>query len=90
MTMFLTTHYMEEADSLCHRVAIMHRGKIAASGTPNELKASLAGLEGRDGRDETAGATLDDVFVHYTGDALESGGSYRDTSRSRRTARRVG
>jgi ABC-2 type transport system ATP-binding protein len=87
MTMFLTTHYMEEADSLCHRVAIMHRGKIAASGTPNELKASLAGLEGRD---ETAGATLDDVFVHYTGDALESGGSYRDTSRSRRTARRVG
>jgi ABC-2 type transport system ATP-binding protein len=80
MTIFLTTHYMEEADSLCNRVAVMHRGKVAAIGTPDDLKASLG----------TEDATLDDVFVHYTGDALETGGSYRDTSRARRTARRVG
>ena len=80
MTIFLTTHYMEEADSLCNRVAIMHRGKVAALGTPDELKATVGG----------PGTSLDDVFVHYTGDELESGGSYRDTSRSRRTARRVG
>ncbi len=80
MTILLTTHYMEEADSLCNRVAVMHRGKVAAIGTPDELKASL-------GQED---ATLDDVFVHYTGDLLETGGSYRDTSRARRTARRVG
>ena len=80
MTIFLTTHYMEEADSLCQRVAIMHHGKIAAIGTPSELKAAIGGSE----------ATLDDVFAHYAGDTLESGGSYRETFRSRRTARRLG
>lgn len=79
-TIFLTTHYMEEADSLCHRVAIMHLGKVVAIGAPAALKASI-GKEG---------ATLDEVFAHYTGDVLESGGSYRETSRTRRTARRLG
>jgi ABC-2 type transport system ATP-binding protein len=80
MTILLTTHYMEEADSLCQRVAIMHHGKIAAIGTPSELKAAIGGGE----------ATLDDVFAHYADDTLESGGSYRETFRSRRTARRLG
>ena len=80
MTIFLTTHYMEEADSFCQRVAIMHRGKVAAIGSPAELKASL----------DQPDATLDDVFAHYTGDVLETGGSFRDTSRARRTARRLG
>lgn len=79
-TIFLTTHYMEEADSLCHRVAIMHLGRVVAIGSPTALKASI-GKEG---------ATLDEVFAHYTGDVLESGGSYRETSRTRRTARRLG
>lgn len=79
-TIFLTTHYMEEADSLCHRVAIMHLGEVAAIGTPAELKASIGGN----------GVTLDDVFAHYTGGELESGGSYRETARTRRTARRLG
>src|SRR2546422_1829809 len=41
MTIFLTTHYMEEADSLCDRIAIMHLGKVVVMGTPAELKASL-------------------------------------------------
>jgi ABC-2 type transport system ATP-binding protein len=80
MTIFLTTHYMEEADALCQRVAIMHQGRIAAIGTPAELKASIGGDD----------VTVDDVFAHYTGDVLESGGSYRDASRTRRTARRLG
>jgi ABC-2 type transport system ATP-binding protein len=35
------------------------------------------------------GATLDDVFAHYTGDELDSGGTYRDVSRTRRAARRL-
>lgn len=79
-TIFLTTHFMEEADNLCHRLAIMHRGKVAALGNPAELKASIGSSD----------TTLDDVFIHYTGDKLESGGSYRETSRARRTARRLG
>jgi ABC-2 type transport system ATP-binding protein len=43
MTVFLTTHYMEEADSLCDRIAIIDSGKIQIIGTPDELKASLGG-----------------------------------------------
>jgi ABC-2 type transport system ATP-binding protein len=80
ITILLTTHLMEEADALCHRVAIMHHGKLVASGDPDELKAQV-------GDEET---TLDDVFIHFTGDELNSGGSYRETSRTRRTARRLG
>ncbi len=40
-TIFLTTHYMEEADELCDRVAIIDKGKIIALGTPEELKNSI-------------------------------------------------
>ncbi len=40
-TMFLTTHYMEEADELCDRIAIIDRGRIVVSGTPGELKRSV-------------------------------------------------
>jgi ABC-2 type transport system ATP-binding protein len=80
MTIFLTTHSMEEADSLCTRIGIMHRGQIVAIGTPAELKTTVGGEN----------TNLNDVFVYYAGDALESGGSYRETSRARRTARRLG
>ncbi len=79
-TILMTTHLMDEADSLCHRVAIMHLGKMVAMGSPDELKISIGGI----------GATLDDVFIHYTGDEIESGGNYRETTRTRRTARRLG
>jgi len=79
-TILLTTHLMEEADKLCGRVAIMHLGKVAASGTPEELKRAIGGN----------GATLDDVFIHFTGNQIETGGSFRETSRTRRTARRLG
>jgi ABC-2 type transport system ATP-binding protein len=79
-TIFMTTHLMEEADSLCDRVAIMHHGKVVAIGKPDDLKTSI-GQES---------ATLDDVFIYYTGNELDSGGSYREVSRTRRTARRLG
>jgi ABC-2 type transport system ATP-binding protein len=79
-TIFLTTHYREEAELVCQRVAIMHLGQVAAIGTPAELKASIGG----------EGVTLDHVFAHYAGAALESGGSYRETIRTRRVARRLG
>jgi ABC-2 type transport system ATP-binding protein len=79
-TIFLTTHYMDEAEQLCGRVAIMHLGRIAAIGTPRELEATL----------NQPGATLDDVFEHYAGGQMETGGTYRDTARTRRTLRRLG
>ncbi len=79
-TIFLTTHLMEEADAFCGRVAIMHLGKLAALGSPAELKASIGKPDG----------SLDDVFIYYSGDTLEPDGAYRETSRTRRTAQRLG
>ncbi len=43
MTLFMTTHYLEEADALCDRVAIIDHGKIVVIGAPEELKHSLGG-----------------------------------------------
>ncbi|BAY66503.1 ABC transporter-related protein [Calothrix brevissima NIES-22] len=79
-TIFLTTHFLEEADHLCNRVAIMNRGKVITTGSPTDLKAGLNKLN----------ATLDDVFIHYTGDELASGVSYHDIKRTRRNAQRLG
>ncbi|MGH7643203.1 MAG: ATP-binding cassette domain-containing protein [Candidatus Dormibacteria bacterium] len=42
-TVFLTTHYLEEADALCNRLAIIDHGRIVAQGTPDELKREVAG-----------------------------------------------
>jgi ABC-2 type transport system ATP-binding protein len=60
-TIFLTTHYMEEADRLCDRVAILDRGRIAALDTPDKLK----GQHGSGDR-----TSLEDVFVELTGRSL--------------------
>jgi ABC-2 type transport system ATP-binding protein len=79
-TIILTTHQMEEADALCERVAIMDAGSLVALGTPTELKAGMGKSE----------ASLDDVFIHFTGSNLESGGTYRETRRTRRRVRRLG
>ncbi len=43
MTLFMTTHYLEEADALCDRIAIIDHGKIVVTGSPEELKNSLGG-----------------------------------------------
>jgi ABC-2 type transport system ATP-binding protein len=43
MTVFLTTHYLDEADALCDRIAIIDHGEIVAEGTPDELKREIAG-----------------------------------------------
>ncbi|MEU4765676.1 ATP-binding cassette domain-containing protein [Actinosynnema sp. NPDC023794] len=43
MTIFLTTHYLDEADSLCDRISIIDRGLIVAEGTPSDLKREISG-----------------------------------------------
>ncbi|AWR97484.1 ATP-binding cassette domain-containing protein [Acidianus sulfidivorans JP7] len=43
VTILLTTHYMEEADALCHRISIINKGKLIATGTPDELKEKYGG-----------------------------------------------
>ena len=61
-TVFLTTQYLEEADQLCNRIAIIDGGLIVREGTPERLKADL--------RERLGGAeepTLDDVFLDATG-----------------------
>lgn len=60
LTVFLTTHYMEEADALCDRVAIMDRGQIVSLDTPKNLKETHGGGE----------ITLEDVFLKLTGYSL--------------------
>ena len=78
-TLFFTTHYLEEAETHCDRIAIMHLGKVAALGTCRELEASLG-----------AGHTLNDVFDHYAGSALDAGGNFRSVAAERATAQRLG
>ena len=81
MTVLLTTHFMDEADALCNRVAIMNLGRIAAEGSPEDLKQSI----------ERPDATLDEVFAHYTGHSLEieHEGNYRDISQTRNNLARL-
>jgi ABC-2 type transport system ATP-binding protein len=68
LTVLITTHYMDEADKLCDRIAIVDHGTLVALDSPEALKASIPGRD-------AATVTLDDVFVHYTGrdlrDALQ-------------------
>ncbi len=61
MTILYTTHYMQEADRLCNRVAIMDGGQIIAMDTPHELKSQIGPPEQ---------VTLEDVFLKLTGRSL--------------------
>ena len=61
-TVFLTTQYLEEADQLCDRLAIIDAGRIVLEGTPAELKADL-----RERKGLTEDPTLDEVFLDATG-----------------------
>jgi ABC-2 type transport system ATP-binding protein len=79
MTILITTHDMDEADALCDVLALLHCGKVAVTGRPADLKAALG-----------EGATLDDVFVQYSGSSIQEGGNYRDIRRTRTTASRLG
>jgi ABC-2 type transport system ATP-binding protein len=61
-TVFLTTQYLEEADALCDRLAIIDDGRIVREGTPAQLKADLRERQGL-----TSDPSLDDVFLDATG-----------------------
>jgi ABC-2 type transport system ATP-binding protein len=58
VTVFLTTHYMEEAERVAHRIAIIDHGKIIAQGTPDKLKA------------QTGTETLEQAFLALTGSTI--------------------
>jgi ABC-2 type transport system ATP-binding protein len=68
MTILMTTHYMEEAEMLCDRIAIIDRGKIIALGTPGELKAMLGGetvvLKVKDGDEPAVQGKIAAAFPH--------------------------
>ncbi len=73
----LTTHDMEEAETLCDRIAILHHGQIQADGTLAALRAQF-------------GATrLEDIFIRAASGAIETGGDYRAVARERSTAHRL-
>ncbi|MCX6731565.1 MAG: ATP-binding cassette domain-containing protein [Candidatus Parcubacteria bacterium] len=73
MTVFFTTHYMEEADRVAHRIAIIDNGKIIANGSAQELK------------NQTKASLLEDAFLSLTGRAIrEEEVSSADHMRMRR------
>jgi ABC-2 type transport system ATP-binding protein len=65
VTVFLTTHYMDEADRVAHRIGVIDHGKLVARGTPQEIK------------EQTSTATLEEAFLALTGSTIrdESAGS---------------
>jgi ABC-2 type transport system ATP-binding protein len=69
-TIVLTTHYMEEAERLCDRVAIVDHGHVIAMGTPRELIDSVDVSRLPPPEPRTTSATLEDVFVSLTGRTL--------------------
>jgi ABC-2 type transport system ATP-binding protein len=60
-------------------VAVMHQGVLAAMDTPEALKAQVG-----------PAASLDDVFIHFTGATISEGGDLRDAARTRLTTQRLG
>jgi ABC-2 type transport system ATP-binding protein len=68
-TVIITTHYMDEAEVLCDRVAIMDAGKIVALASPDSLIDNLM-ASGFERRKEVKAANLEDVFIAMTGHSL--------------------
>ena len=69
MTIILTTHYMDEAEVLCDRLAIMDNGKILTTDTPHNLIEALL-ARGFKKKQVVEQANLEDVFIDLTGKAI--------------------
>ena len=85
LTMLLTTHYMDEADKLCDRIAIVDHGTLVAMGTPAELKNSVAGanvVEVHFDRDDEAWPERLEAMEGVTSVMPEGSGFYRVITRS--------
>ena len=82
MTVLLTTHYMQEADALCDRVALMHHGRLQAVGSPEELKQKVSRRS--DARGRVPPLRRDRSWARTR---RETG--FRTIRSTRRTARRV-
>lgn len=78
-SMLMTTHYMDEVDVLCDRIALIDKGRIVSVGSPKALKDAV-------GPD----ATLDDVFARLTRAESEAEGSYSNVRQARRSAHEHG
>jgi ABC-2 type transport system ATP-binding protein len=72
VTIIMTTHYMDEAEQLCDRLAIMDKGKIIDEGTPEKLIKDLL-KRGFKRHTKVQPATLEDVFLDLTGKSLRDG-----------------
>ena len=68
-TVIITTHYMDEAEVLCDRVAIIDSGKIIAINSPDKMVDDLV-ASGFERKKEVKSATLEDVFINLTGKSL--------------------
>ncbi len=79
-TIFFSTHNMEEAEEACDRVAIMNTGQIAVIGSVSELKEKTNKKD----------ATLEDAFIFFTGNELQSNGNFREIKRTRQIHHRLG
>ena len=80
VTVLMSTRLdMEEADELCDNLALLHEGRMAVSGKPAELKATV-GPE----------ASLEDVFVHYCGKSLRDVEDFRNVQQTRKSVQRRG
>lgn len=69
VTIIMTTHYMDEAEMLCDRIAVMDKGKIVALDTPKNLISSLL-AKGFTKKQHVEQANLEDVFIDLTGKEL--------------------
>ncbi|MEM0475598.1 MAG: ATP-binding cassette domain-containing protein [Candidatus Norongarragalinales archaeon] len=84
VTMILTTHYLEEADELCDRVAIIDHGEIRALGSPSELKKSVAAktaVQETNSRVARREPSLEDAFLAFTGRGLRDAATSSEQKR---------
>jgi ABC-2 type transport system ATP-binding protein len=78
-TIFMTTHYMDEALALCSRFGILRAGRLVACGSLAELRQASG----------HQAATLDELFALYTGESAEAAGAYGETSNARHASQRL-